>query len=133
MELQSNANQETLTAQDRRSSPRFSIDTEATLVVVGHGLSMTCRVLDLSRSGCRMRTEGSIPAGVQVLVEVTFSVNRIPFRIAGVTRRSNGSDEVGIEFTDMSPRRTAEWAEVVDEVQALVAARVTANVAEATE
>ena len=133
MEIEEKVESRAIPASDRRSSPRFAVDAEAKLLLVGHGLSMNCRVLDLSLKGCRMRTGGGIPAGIHVLVEVTFSVNRIPLRLGGVIRRSNGEDEVGIEFTGMSARRMEEWAEVVNEVEAVAALKAAEEAAKAAE
>lgn len=118
---------------NRRLTPRFAVDAEAMLFLVGHGLSVNCRVLDLSLRGCRVHTGGEIPAGIHVLVEITFSVNKIPFRLPGVIRRSNGEGEVGIEFSAMSVRRMAEWAEVVTEVESTLALKAEQEAAKAAE
>ena len=123
MEIQGQVESRANPVPNRRSSPRFAVDAEANLLLVGHGLSMTCRVLDLSLQGCRMHTGSRIPAGIHVIVEVTFSVNRIPFRLAGTIQRSNGEDEVGIQFSPMGARRMEEWTEVVNEVQAIWAVK----------
>jgi hypothetical protein len=133
MEIQEQVESQPIPVPDRRSSPRFAVDAEARLLLVGHGLCMNCRVLDLSLNGCRMQTGGGIPAGIHVLVEVTFTVNRIPFRLPGVIRRSNGEGEVGIEFAGMSARRREEWAEVVNEVEAIAALKAAEEAAKAKE
>ena len=133
MEIQEQVESRAIPVPNRRSSPRFAVDAEANLLLVGHGLSMNCRVLDLSLQGCRMHTGGRIPAGIHVVVEVTFSVNRIPFRLAGMIQRSNGEDEVGIQFSPMSARRMEEWTEVVNEVQAICAVKAKEEAAKAEE
>jgi len=133
MEIQEQFESRAIPVPNRRSSPRFAVDAEARLLLVGHGLSMNCRVVDLSLNGCRMQTGGRIPAGIHVLVEVTLSVNRIPFRLPGVIRRSNGEGEVGIEFAGMSARRREEWAEVVNEVEAIWAEKAEEEAAKAKE
>ena len=114
---------------ERRSSPRFQVGAEAEIFVVGHGLSLNCRILDLSLHGCRVYTGGRIPSEIRLPVEVTFSVNKIPFRLAGLIRRSTGQQQVGIEFAGMTERRMAEWAEVVDEVQLALATQLEAEAA----
>lgn len=133
MEIEGQVESRPAPASDRRLTPRFAVDAEAMLFLVGHGLSVNCRVLDLSLKGCRVHTGGEIPAGIHVLVEITFSVNRIPFRLPGVIRRSNGEDEVGIEFSAMSGRRMAEWAEVVNEVESTLALKAEQEAAKAAE
>jgi PilZ domain len=105
--------------EDRRAHPRVAVDEQAWLSIVEHGLAMPCRILDLSMQGCRVRAGGPLPQGLQACVEITFTINRIPFRLGGRVMRSSGNGELGIAFVGMSLHRQTDWAEVVDEVQAL--------------
>jgi hypothetical protein len=137
MEIEEQAGNGVISVPDpglnRRCTPRFALETEARLLLVGHGRSINCRVLDLSLKGCRVQTGGESLAGVHVLVEVTFTVNKIPLRLAGVIRRSKGEDEVGIEFAALSERRMAEWAGVVNEVRAIAALKAEEDAARARD
>ncbi len=118
---------------DRRAFPRCAVDEEAGLLLVEHGLRLVCRVLDLSMEGCRIRTAQRLPIGIHVRVEVTFTINGIPFRMAGLIQRSNSEYEVGIRFVDVTPRRKAEWAEVVGEMQEALAIKARKEAARAEE
>jgi len=108
---------------NRRAHPRYSVDEEGRVQLVEHGLAMQSRILDLSLEGCRVRLTGQLPAGLHAGVEMTFTINGIPFRMGGAILRSDGSGELGIRFAQISAYRQAEWAEIVDEVQAIAAAR----------
>lgn len=109
--------------EDRRAHPRYSVDEEAHLLLVGHGQAAECRVLDLSLEGCRLLCAGRISPALQSRVEITFTINGIPFRLGGVVQRNNGSGELGVRFPEMTAHRKAEWVEIVEEVQQRAAVR----------
>jgi len=71
MEIEEKVESRAIPASDRRSSPRFAVDAEAKLLLVGHGLSMNCRCWT-QPEGLPDADRGGIPAGIHVLVEVTF-------------------------------------------------------------
>ena len=116
-------NARTFLASDRRMHPRYSIDAEAGLQLVGHERAFNCRILDLSLEGCCMRAEGRFPSHLRCQVEVTFKVNGLPFRLGGLIQRCSNSNEVGIRFVGVSARRMAEWGELVAEVEEDLAAK----------
>lgn len=113
-----------------RKRPRFVVDRDAFLLLVDHGLSLPCRVIDLSLEGCRMNTIARYPAGLGVRVELTFSVNGIVFRFGGAVRWTDGRNAVGIQFVGISPRRIGELAEVLGEVEEDLAVKAAREAAE---
>jgi hypothetical protein len=133
MEMEVKPEPSSIQPPDRRAHPRYAVDEEAWLLVVGHGLSMNCRVLDLSVEGCRMHSTARLPAGIRIHVEVTFSINRIPFRMGGIIQRCDGCGEVGVRFVNVTARRHAEWVEVVEEMQAFFAAKAQEEAARAQQ
>jgi c-di-GMP-binding flagellar brake protein YcgR len=108
---------------ERRVIPRFAVDQDATMLLVSHGSSIPCRILDLSLGGCLMRTRERFTANSQLRVEVSFRVRGFLFRLSGVTQWSDGSHRVGIRFLDMSSRRKEELAEALGEVEEEIAAK----------
>jgi c-di-GMP-binding flagellar brake protein YcgR len=94
---------------------------------VAHGTTLACRVVDLSLSGCRLRTWERIPAGAKLRVEVTFRVRGLAFRFRGITQWIDGRNLVGIRFVDLSARRKEEFLEAISEVEAEDAAKRTAE------
>lgn len=111
------------TGDDRRAHPRFSVHEEAQMLLVGHGHAADCRVLDLSLQGCRLHCDAKISFPLHARVEITFTINRIPFRLGGVIQRNNGTGDLGVRFPEMTGHRRAEWAEIVAEVQQRAVAR----------
>ena len=111
-----------LQPQERRSHPRYTVDEDSTLLLVSHGLSLQCQILNLSLEGCRLRTRERYPAGTRTHVEVTFKVNGIAFRLLGVVEWTDGKTLLGVRFIEMASRRGAQLAEVICELDAAAAA-----------
>jgi hypothetical protein len=123
MEDDRNPEETATQAAERRAGPRFQVDDDATLLLVGDGRLVHGRVLDLSLKGCRLRTRERFSAGADVRVEVTFRVNGIAFRFFGMTEWTNEWNVVGIQFIEVPQRRLRDLAEVVGEVEAEAAVR----------
>lgn len=118
---------------DRRTRPRFEVDEVATILLVHHGSTLSCRVLDISLGGCRIRTNDRFIAGILVRVEVAFKVRGIAFRFSGVTQWTDGRCLVGVRFLDLGARRFEELTEALAEVEAAAEAKKLAAQAQALE
>ena len=116
--------------QNRRADPRFSVDGEALLLLVDHGSTFPCRIVDISRSGCRIRTKEQFPAVSVVHVEVSFKVRGLVFRLSGLTQWTDGRHLVGVRFVGVSTRRKEELIEALFEVEAENAAKAAQKAAE---
>lgn len=117
----------------RRSAARFGVDGEAQLVLLKHGSTLACRVVDISLSGCRMRTEARYAARSAERVEVAFKVRGFAFRFSGITQWSDEQHLVGIRFQDVPMRRREELIEALSEVEAELAAKAAKEAAMAAE
>ena len=102
-----------ISERDRRTETRYLVDQQASVLVVGHGMSFKGRILNLSLNGCCLQSSTQLPGGGQVRVEVTFSINGDPFRMGGAIRWSDG-DQMGIQFVRVSRDRQAEWVRVIE-------------------
>ncbi|MGB7548407.1 MAG: PilZ domain-containing protein [Terracidiphilus sp.] len=116
--------------QQRRGQSRYAILEGASLLLLKHGTTMSCQILDLSLGGCRICTAERFLAGVMVRVEVEFKVLGIAFRLSGVTQWTNRDHLAGIRFIDMTPRRTDALAELLAEVGADQAAKAAGQAAQ---
>jgi hypothetical protein len=116
--------------QSRRAVPRFSVDEDAHILLVKHGSNHPCRIVDLSLSGCRVRTKEKFPAGAMVRVEVSFKVRGLAFRFSGNTQWTDGRSLAGIRFVDVPERRKGELVEALSEVAAENAAKAAMQAAE---
>jgi c-di-GMP-binding flagellar brake protein YcgR len=124
--------QDDLAAQgpERRMMPRCALDDEATLLFVGRGNRVQCRIVELSLSGCRMCARERIPSGSRLRVEAAFKARGIAFRFGGTIEWSDGKNQVGVRFADLIPRRRDELIEVLRELEAEIAAKAEKAVAD---
>ncbi|MGA2834645.1 MAG: PilZ domain-containing protein [Terracidiphilus sp.] len=109
--------------QNRRAAPRQVVDEDARLLLVEHGSTFSCRIVDISMSGCRLRTKERFAGGSIVCVEVAFKVRGLAFRFSGTTQWTDGRHLVGIRFTGVSARRREDLVEALSEVEAENAAK----------
>jgi hypothetical protein len=104
------------TARDRRGTPRQQIDTSATLLLVNVGSVLKGRILDLSLSGCRIRTDVRFPVGIFTRVEIEFHLEGLPFRLGGVIQVIHDRNTVGIRFLDLSSRKREQIEDLIAEI-----------------
>jgi len=112
----------TIRLPDRRADPRYSVDENAVVQVVGSGTPIPGTMIDLSQEGCRVLTRERLSARAQSRVEICFKVNGIVLRFSGVVVGSDSGNLLGIRFVNMIPRRRVALAAVIDEMEAAAAA-----------
>jgi c-di-GMP-binding flagellar brake protein YcgR len=115
---------------ERRIMPRCALDEEAVLLLVGRGARVPCRIVELSLTGCRMRTRERLSAGGELRVEATFKVHGIAFRFGGAIEWAEDTGLVGIRFVELIPRRRDELIEVLCELEAEIAAKAETEASE---
>jgi hypothetical protein len=76
-------------------------------------------VFGLSLEECSFRASAPFVAGIHIRVEVDFQMRGLPFRLAGVTEAIHDQRTIGIRFLDMSCRKRAELAELIEELQGI--------------
>jgi c-di-GMP-binding flagellar brake protein YcgR len=117
MEPEEKAEEIATELQSRRAVPRFEVDADAHLLLVDHGSTHPCRIVDLSLTGCRVCTAERFSARTGVRVEINFSVRGLAFRFGGVTQWTDGLHQVGIRFAGVPERRKNELIEALAEVE----------------
>ena len=116
--------------EERRQESRLPVDEPASVLVVVQGWQRACRIVEISRTGCRMQFAGRFELGNSVRVEAAFKLRGVAFRLAGVTIWSNRKGLVGIRFADLTSRRMDELIEVLFEIAAENAAEAVRRAAE---
>jgi c-di-GMP-binding flagellar brake protein YcgR len=101
---------------ERRKTPRRQLDTSAEVLLVNVGSRLTCRILDLSLGGCRIRTNDRFPVGIYTRVEVEFHLQGLTFRL-GVVQQLYDRRSIGIRFLDLSDRKRRQMLELMTEIQ----------------
>ena len=101
---------------DRRAQARHPVDTTATVLLVKSGSKLRGHILDLSMSGCGIRSDERFPVGIYTRVEAEFRLEGLPFLLAGVIQAIHDPHNVGIRFLDMSPRKREQVEQLIAEI-----------------
>lgn len=113
--------------RERRQQSRHEVDTTATILLVNVGSTLRGRILDLSLTGCRIRTDEHFPVGIYTRVETEFRYEGLPFRLGGVIQAIHDRSTVGIRFLDLSQRKREQVLELIAEIDAMRAAHPAAT------
>jgi hypothetical protein len=105
------------TGRDRREVTREAVDTTAVIVLVKIASRLPGRILDLSLSGCRIRTDERFPVGIYTQVETEFRIAGLPVRLGGVVQAIHDKHTVGIRFLDMSSRKREQVEELIRDIR----------------
>ncbi|MGO8758462.1 MAG: PilZ domain-containing protein [Terracidiphilus sp.] len=117
----------TFAHRERRRQSRQPLDTSATILLVNVGSELRGHILDLSLSGCRIRTDEHFPVGIYTRVETEFRAAGLPFRLGGVVQVIHDRNTVGIRFLDLSDRKRQQVLELIGEIQQFPAAQAAPN------
>jgi hypothetical protein len=110
----------------RRSEPRYAINEDSSLYLVGQGLPVPSRIVELSQEGCRVETAKPVTLRARLPLEIHFKVSGTAFRFRGVVQWVCGSKLIGIQFVNMVPRHMVALAEVLCEIESANAIRTEA-------
>ena len=108
--------------RERRQQSRHEVDTTATILLVNVGSTLKGRILDLSLTGCRIRTDERFPVGIYTRVETEFRYQGLPFRLGGVIQAIHDRNTVGIRFLDLSQRKREQVLDLIGEIDQMRAA-----------
>ena len=106
--------------RERRAFVRYSIEAQASIVLVKGGSVLRGDILDLSLGGCRIHCKERFPVGIYTRVETEFYVAGLSFRLAGVIQAIHGSNDVGIRFLDMSSRKRDQIEQLLHEIEEML-------------
>ena len=102
--------------RERRVQSRHSVDSSATIFFIDVGAQCSGRLLDVSLSGCRIRTDEPFPSGIYRRVEVEFTMDGLRFRLAGVVQSLHDRRTIGIRLLDLSDRKREQLATLMEEL-----------------
>jgi hypothetical protein len=89
----------------------------ATIILVRDGSRFRGRIVKLSLSDCRIRTEGRIPVSIFSRVEMEFDLRGFPFRLDGVIQAMHDRYTAGIHFLDFSEHKRQQVLEMIGELE----------------
>jgi c-di-GMP-binding flagellar brake protein YcgR len=119
--------------RDRRRQIRHDVDASATIFLVRVGSTLRGRIVDLSLSGCRIRTEERFPVGIYTRIEAEFCCQGLNFRLGGVIQAIHDRNIIGIRFLDLSERKRQQIAELIADIDKARATEISAEAAPAAE
>jgi hypothetical protein len=107
--------------RERRQQSRHEIDTSVTILLgetatTSAGSTLRGRVLDLSITGCRIRTNERFPMGIYTRVETEFRLEGLPFLLGGVIQSIYDRNTMGIRFLDLSEREREQVLGLIGEI-----------------
>ena len=100
-----------------RGLPRPAVHRFATIILDRDGSRFRGRVLNLSLSDCRIRTDERIPVGIYSHVETVFDLRGFPFRLRGILQAMRDRYTVEIEFLDFSEHKRQQVLELMGELE----------------
>jgi c-di-GMP-binding flagellar brake protein YcgR len=103
--------------RDRRETSREAVDTTAMIFLVKIASRLRGRILDLSLTGCHIRTDERFPVGIYTRVETEFRLEGLPFRLGGVIQVIHDRHTVGIRFLDMSSRKREQVKQLMEDIR----------------
>ncbi|MGD0292800.1 MAG: PilZ domain-containing protein [Terracidiphilus sp.] len=112
-----NSSQAKPAKSDRREASREAVDTSAVIFLIKIASRLRGRILDLSLSGCRIRTDERFPVGIYTRVETEFRLDGLPFRLGGVVQAIHDRHTVGIRFLDMSSRKHKQVEQLIEDIR----------------
>jgi hypothetical protein len=95
--------------RDRRVDERFDLN-DAPGTLIHKGASLACEMLDVSLSGCRLRTLKPFTDGALESVKVVLSIQEMVLSIWGITQWTTWDGTMGIRFIHPTGRSRNQLA-----------------------
>ena len=105
--------------RERRAYPRQKIDSTAVIHLINPGCQLRGRLLDLSLSGCRVRTDERSAVSVQTRVNVELLLDGVLFRLDGVIEGNEDKRNLRIRFQDMGGPQREKLGQLIEDMQTL--------------
>jgi len=102
---------------ERRVEPRFNFGSRASLFLCEFGNSMSCEILEISRSGCRLFSDVPFMLPENMPVEVSFHAAGEHERFSALIRPKLDAHLTGLLFVDMGARRQSRVDGLVAELK----------------
>ena len=102
---------------DRRVQLQQSVDTSAAICLIPGGTKLKGMILELSQTGCRIRTDARCTVAAYTRVEVEFHAEGLPFRLGGVIQSVEDRRHVGGKFLNLSERKTTQLSQLIADME----------------
>jgi hypothetical protein len=95
---------------------RHAVDSDASVFLLDLRSLIKGRIVDVSLSGCCIRSTERFPVGIFRRVEVEFRLGGMPFRLGGVVQSVHDRFTIGIRLLDLSDRKREQLATLIEEL-----------------
>jgi hypothetical protein len=102
---------------DRRVQLQQAVDTSAAICLIPGGTKLKGLILELTLTGCRIRTDARFTVAVYTRVEVEFHAEGLPLRLGGVIQSIEDRRLVGVKFLNMSERKTTQLTQLIADIE----------------
>jgi c-di-GMP-binding flagellar brake protein YcgR len=105
--------------RERRAFPRQTVDSAVIVSLLNVGGQLRGQLLDLSLSGCRVRTDERSAVNAKTRVNVELLLDGVLFRLDGVIEGNEDQRNLRIRFQDMSGHQREKLARLMKDMQTL--------------
>ena len=100
---------------EKRRYPRFECTGTGGIHITSEP-PYFARVANLSLAGCLMVLQQPRPLPLDMMVELTFEVNRLPFRVRAQVKAVRSDKMIGFQFLQLSRRTQWQLEELIEEL-----------------
>jgi hypothetical protein len=102
--------------KEKRRNPRFDCKGTATVQELGGGTPQAGRVANLSVDGCLIVLKEPKPLTQDTVVELVFTIDKVPFRVWGQVKAIRPDASIGFQFPLLSNRVRERLAALIEQL-----------------
>lgn len=114
-------------AREKRRYPRIDCAGSAGVQIAAGEPVIPAKIVNLSAGGCLMVLKKPQPINQDMMVELTFHINHLPFRLRGQAKAVRSDTQIGFQFLQVGDRVRRQIEDLIDELIESVVKRVAAR------
>lgn len=114
-------------AREKRRYLRIECSGSAGVQLAAGEPVVPAKIVNLSAGGCLMVLEKAQPIAQDMMVELTFHINHLPFRVRGQAKAIRSGTQIGFQFLQVGTRVRREIEDLIDELIENVVKRIAAR------